>query len=169
METARLKRCTRCRSLYLFCKDDGARRRYKYCSDECAAAGKAETDRKARKSYRAKDYGKAQHADEERSRRERQRESMGDQNGRPGEGASKLVAMKAPESSRSLLEQEPAEWRVEVTPELAAVARRLRAQRKEMTCVVCGRRGYVAAVVVLRSKAQKRRQGGPQGSLRWRE
>jgi hypothetical protein len=166
VETARVKRCAQCQELYLYCKGDGTRRRYKYCGTACAAAGKAETDRKARHDYRSKDYGKAQHADEEQRRRERQRDSVGDQNGRPGEGTSKLVAMKAPECPKTALEQEPVEWCVEVTPKLAAAAQRLRRQRKEMTCVVCGRRGYVVAVVVVRPKAPKRAQVGPRCPLR---
>jgi hypothetical protein len=169
VEPARLNRCAQCQELYLYCKEDGVRRRYKYCSDECAAAGKAETDRKARHDYRSKGYGKAQHADEEQRRRDRLRNSVGDQNGQPREGTSKLVAMKAPECPRFVQEQDPVEWCVEVPPELSAVARRLCRARKEMTCVVCGRRGYVAAVVVVRPKASKRRQGGPPGPLRRRE
>ena len=169
MEIARLKCCEHCRNLYLFCKGDGVRRRYKYCGAECAAAGKSATDRKARKSYRSKDYGKAQHADEEERRRGRKRNSVGDQNGQPREVTSKLVAMKAPECPRSVLEQEPVEWCVEVPPELVVDARRLCRQRKEMTCVVCGRRGYVAAVVVVPPKARKRLQWVPSGPLRRRE
>jgi hypothetical protein len=123
-------------------------------------------------AYRRSPEGKAQHADEERQRRARKRESVGDQSRTAAEVVGKVEAMKTPPISCAAPEDEPVEWCVEVPPELASVAQRLRRKRQEMTCVVCGCRGYVAAVRVVRvvrPKAPKRRQGSPRGPVRRRE
>jgi hypothetical protein len=94
---------------------------------------------------------------------------VGDHSGQAVISEGKVEAMKPPPIPRAVPEEEPVEWCVEVPPELASVARRLRRERQEMTCVVCGCRGYVAAVRVVRPKAPKWRLGGPRGPLRRRE
>jgi hypothetical protein len=161
--------CGLCGRAFLWGKGHEGNGRYLYCSAECAAIARTASCRKARRTYRESAEGKAQHADEERRRRARQRDSVGDQCEQVAQVEAKVEAMKPAPIACAVAEEEPVEWCVEVTPELAAAARRLRRQRKEMTCVVCGRRGYVVAVVVMRPKAPKRPQGGPRGPLRRRE
>ncbi len=49
-----------------------------YCA-ECSLAARKEREKRARRNYRAQDYGKEQHKDEEAERRERLRlRSVGD-------------------------------------------------------------------------------------------
>jgi len=164
-----LSRCARCGREFLYGVGHGGARQYRYCSVECAAASRDSKKRKYRLAYRRSPEGKAQHADEERRRRERRRNSVGDHSGQAVISKGNVEAMKPPPNPCAASKEEPVEWCVEVPPELASVARRLRRERKEMTCVVCGCRGYVAAVRVVRPTASKRRQGRPLGPLRKRE
>lgn len=157
MERARLKRCAICDGWFLYCAKDGLRR-YRFCGSACAAAGAKAREHKARKAYLATPEGKAQHADEERRRRQRQHDSVGDHS---GPAAPALVKWEAPPLPARPDPERPAAlvaFRVEVPPELARAARQLCARRQELACVGCGRRGYVAAVVV-RSRGRRATAG----------
>jgi len=160
VERARLKRCAICDGLFLYCAKHGLRR-YRFCSSACAATGAKAREHKARKAYRATPEGKAQRADEERRRRQRQHDSVGD---RCGPAEPELVKCALPPPPARPDPERPAEpvaFRVEVPRELARVARQLCARRQELACVACGRRGYVAAVVV-RSRDRRATAGrGP--------
>lgn len=164
-----MEQCALCGQVFLYGKSHEGPAHYCYCSDECASLARTACCRRARRIYRASPEGKAQHADEERRRRARRRDSVGDQCSKQEEAELKVEAMKPLPIPCAVREEEPLEWCVEVPLELVADARRLRTQRKEMTCVVCGRRGYVAAVVVVKPMVWKMRQGGPSGPLRRRE
>lgn len=164
-----MARCAHCGREFLYGIAHGGTRHYRYCCAECAAASRDSKERQYRLAYRRSREGKAQHADEERRRRARRRNSVGDHSGQAVKSECKVEAMKPPPIPCATPEEEPVEWCVEVPPELASVAQRLRRQRQEMRCVVCGVRGYVAAVRVVRPKAPKRRQGSPRGPLRRRE
>ena len=71
-----LRPCKRCQRAYLHCRSREPGRLY--CA-ECSLAARKEREKRARRNYRAQDYGKEQHKDEEAERRERLRlRSVGD-------------------------------------------------------------------------------------------
>jgi len=153
----------------LYGKAEGAQARYKYCSAACAAAVRKSQNKPHHDAYYKTKEGHAQHADEEQRRRDRRKRGVGAQSFKSVSSERKMEPMELQESRCAPPEEEPVEWLVEVWPEDLRRARRLCAQRKEMTCMVCGVRGYVAKVVVVRPKAPKRRPGGLRGPLRRRE
>jgi hypothetical protein len=68
---ARFLECDLCAGPFLVCRPCGFNQRY--CGPACAAEARAESVATAQKKYRDTDEGRAQHADEEGKRRERER------------------------------------------------------------------------------------------------
>lgn len=163
MVRAQLKWCDHCGLPYLYGKGECARARYKYCSAACAAAARKIQNKLHHDAYYGTDEGRAQHADEERRRRTRQRAGVGAQSGKAEETVVKVAGMKPPQRRCAAPAEEPVEWLVEVLPAEARKARRLCARRQELRCVVCGVRGYVAQVAVVKPQAAL----GRPGAQRW--
>ena len=121
----RLRRCKRCVAPLLLCESDDGRRLY--CRGCSPLAGRARR-KKARDRYRESPEGKAQHAAEEKGRRQRRkRESVGDRHRSNGKDSGTLrcqeVALVPEQLSTGVRRQEArAERPVWLAPDEVVVA-----------------------------------------------
>ncbi len=67
----RFRKCGRCQGGFVICRR--CDRGHRYCSGECSAAARQETNRAAQRRYRMSDEGREDHRDHERKRRARRR------------------------------------------------------------------------------------------------
>ncbi len=188
MEDAWLRACATCGDPFVVDRACGFNRRY--CSEACAAIGRAESVGKAQKTYRSKPAVRERHCRQERARRARRAERVRDHIQQPTYGrvtvesmvaAKALVATAAP-PTEELAPPAPASARVDSTPDarmtawprlaqwrlivghaLAAHAEVWRRRGTVVRCACCGRAGRVVAVVV-RAELEWRRQRDEDGA-----
>ena len=162
METARLRVCARCGTVFLVCGWNNRR----YCEPECAKLAEQERHRRERRLSRQSPEGRAQHRDEEQRRRDRRRGVGGGIVQAVDEAAKVAVMAGGPRiAAARRVTAGLVRWRVVVGAALAGLAEALRARRTVLACVCCGRRGRVAEVVVWGQDAGHRpRQRGDDGA-----
>jgi hypothetical protein len=132
-----------------------------YC-DDCREPAQKERERRARKTYRATDYGQEQHRDEEAERRERL--GVGDRRCAPVQGRLQLPATVVLEhaareqSDAASRSSNAVEWLVVAWPGLVAMATRL--VGTTVACPCCERAGLIARILPLEDWKRRRLHRG---------
>jgi len=168
---ARLQECEICETIFLVCRPCAFNQRY--CKEECVELARQESCQRAHRRYRHSPEGRAQHRDEEQRRRDRRR--VGDQLVQAAAGAATVAIVETAQDGAAprRVKVGLTRWRAVIGAGLVAVAERMRARRTVVTCVGCGRRGHVVAIVVrgespwraaARQARRHRRQRGDDGA-----